>query len=236
MAKTMPRQQPGRSQQDVRTPRELLAAVRALLDIDAFVVDLAATRANTVARKFYGLRANSLLQPWTFDGFGWCNPPFSDLAPWVQKGHEERAKGAQTAMLVPAAVGANWWRDHVHGKAHVLLLNGRVMFVGHAQGYPKDCAVLIYAAGWTPGYRVWSWASPVVDTSDAERALRDVHVARLKGEQEPSRHLLHFDEVTMRVMADGILTPTAQMKAREYVALLDAHTLQEKDETEAISA
>jgi hypothetical protein len=45
MAKTMPRQQPGRSVQDVRTPREFLAATRALLGIEAFAVDLAATRA-----------------------------------------------------------------------------------------------------------------------------------------------------------------------------------------------
>lgn len=158
MAKSMPKQQPGRSQQDVRTPREFLAATRALLGIEAFAVDLAATRENTVAPKFYGVRSNSLVQPWTFDGWGWLNPPFSDLAPWVKKAHEEMIKGARTAMLVPAGVGANWWRDHVHNKAHVLFLNGRIMFVGHHQPYPKDCALLIYAKAWPADYDCWSWS------------------------------------------------------------------------------
>jgi hypothetical protein len=55
----------------------------------------------------------------------------------VKKAHEEMIKGARTAMLVPAGVGANWWRDHVHNKAHVLLLNGRIMFVGHHAAVPE---------------------------------------------------------------------------------------------------
>lgn len=223
MAKTMPAQRPGRSTQEVRTPRVLLRAVRALLGIDAFTVDLAATRENTVARNFYSKQANALRHPWHLGGWNWLNPEFGTIAPWVRKAHEEQALGAKTIVLVPAAVGANWWRDWVHGKAQVLLLNGRITFVGHAQPYPKDCALLVYAADWAPGYRIWSWMAPNV--SDAERALRDLHVSRQIGEQAPSRHLLAIDEVNLRLLAQEIVTPTVQMQAREYVDLLDAGTL-----------
>lgn len=225
MAKTMPAQRPGQSQQNVQTPGRLLRAVRTLLGIDAFTVDLAASAENTVARKFYSQRTNALRQSWALGGWNWLNPPFSRLGPWVKKALLEQAHGARTIMLVPAAAGANWWRDHVHGKAHVLLLNGRITFVGHTKPYVKDCALLIYADGWAPGYAVWSWKVAPPDTREAERALRDLHVERLKGEQEPSRHLLQLDEVSLRVLADGILTPTVQMRAREYVALLEAGTL-----------
>jgi phage N-6-adenine-methyltransferase len=159
MAKTMPRQQPGRSKQDVRTPSDFLAAARSLLGIEAFTVDLAATRENTVAPKFYSVRANALVQPWALGGWNWLNPEYSDIAPWVKKAYEEKLKGAQTAVLIPAGVGANWWRDHVHGRAHVLLLNGRITFVGHHQPYPKDCALLIYAKAWPAEYDCWSWAA-----------------------------------------------------------------------------
>ena len=167
MAKSMPAQQPGKSKQDVRTPVVFLTAVKWRLGIDAFVVDLAASRANTVAKQFYSERSNALVQSWVFDGWGFLNPPFGDLRPWVQKAYEEARKGARTAMLVPAGVGSNWWRDFVHEKARVLLLNGRITFVGHKQPYPKDCALLLFArykAGdlynrdLTPGYDVWTWA------------------------------------------------------------------------------
>lgn len=152
----MPRQRPGRSEQVVCTPVVFLQAVKARLGIDTFAVDLAASKENTVARRFYSKASNALVQPWTFDGFNWLNPPFGDLAPWVQKAYEESRKGARTAMLVPAGVGANWWRDWVHEKASVLFLNGRITFVGHDDAYPKDCALLIYA-GHQPSYEIWSW-------------------------------------------------------------------------------
>lgn len=157
MTKAMPKQKPGRSQQDVRTPGVFLAAVRARLHIDAFTIDLAASRENTVAKKFYSERTNSLIQDWNRGGFNWCNPPFGDIGPWVKKAVDETTRGASTAMLVPASVGSNWWRDFVHEKCRVLLLNGRLTFVGHTQPYPKDCALLLYAPDQIIGYEVWTW-------------------------------------------------------------------------------
>lgn len=167
MAKSMPRQKPGRSKQDVCTPVVFLQAVKARLGIDTFAVDLAATKENTVSRRFCSKASNALMQPsWNFGGWNWLNPPFGGLEPWVQKAYEESRNGARTAMLVPAGVGANWWTDWVDKKAHVLFLNGRLIFVGHTQGYPKDCALLLFAgykAGdlynrdLTPGYECWTW-------------------------------------------------------------------------------
>lgn len=161
MAKSMPRQQPGTSKQDVRTPKIFLAAVRRRLGIDAFAVDLAASRSNTVAPKFYSARTNALVHPWPTDGWNWANPEFSDLRPWAEKAYEESKRGARTAMLVPAAVGANWWSAWVHDKCRVLLLNGRLTFVGHQQPYVKDCALLLFDRELTPGYECWRWAADV---------------------------------------------------------------------------
>lgn len=183
--KVMPKQKPGRSKQDYQTPKVLLDAVRRFLRItDDFWIDLAATKKNRVVRRYYGVHQNALasdvpwtarwfpVDPWdddddcrpaTLDDWAWLNPPFSKIGPWVRKAHEESLRGGRIVMLVPAAVGANWWRDWVHEKAHILLLNGRVTFVGADQGYPKDCAILLYgyrpsdADGWAPWYRVWSW-------------------------------------------------------------------------------
>lgn len=155
-----PTQKPGRSKQDYGTPPEFLAAVKSRLGIDGFAVDLAADRDNSVADEFYTSTNSALLQryDWLFSGWCWCNPPYARIGPWVEKAYVESRRGARVAMLLPAGVGANWWREWVHGKAFVLLLNGRITFVGETAPYPKDCALLLYGPDIAPGYDVWTWA------------------------------------------------------------------------------
>jgi phage N-6-adenine-methyltransferase len=157
----MPRQKPGKSKQDYRTPTELISAVLRLLEIKKFDIDLAADEDNAVAKKFYGIVQNALAQPWRVgDGWNWLNPPFGRLAPWVKRAWEQSQledAPAQTAMLVPASVGSNYWKKYVHRKARVLMLNGRIKFVGAPQGYPKDCCVLLFGPGVHAGYEVWTW-------------------------------------------------------------------------------
>lgn len=154
----MPKQKPGRSVQDYQTPPAFLAAVKHELGIEAFSVDLAADEANSVADWWYDQAQDSLQQPWhKVQGWQWLNPPFGTCRPWVEKAWRESELGAQITMLVPAAVGSNWWRDWVHEKARVLLLNGRLTFVGQPTCYPKDCCLLLYGQNVARGYEVWAW-------------------------------------------------------------------------------
>ena len=61
-------------------------------------------------------------------------------------------------MLVPASVGSNWWQEFVHHKAHVLMLNDRIQFVGAEWVYPKDLGLLLYTPFIRQGsYEGWSW-------------------------------------------------------------------------------
>ena len=148
----------GGSRQDYGTPPEFLDAVKKRLDIDHFEWDLAASEENTVGNHFYSEKDNSLVQDWSACwGWLWLNPPFSNITSWVKKASEESLKGAAIAMLVPASVGSNWWRDHVHNQAHVLFLNGRLTFVGEKDPYPKDCSLLLYTKYSIGGYEVWDW-------------------------------------------------------------------------------
>lgn len=152
-----PMPKPGKSEQTVCTPKILLDAVKGRLGIANFAIDLAADASNAVTTAFYDEAMNSLIQPWTVGGWGWCNPPFAELGPWVSKASLETILGASTAMLVPASVGSNWWADYVHNHAHVLFLNGRVTFVGHTKPYPKDLALLLYSRAVFGGYEIWPW-------------------------------------------------------------------------------
>lgn len=63
------------------------------------------------------------------------------------------------AFLVPAGVGANWYRDFIHRRALVLALNGRLAFMPDKPTwlYPKDCILCLFGPTVTPDFDVWSW-------------------------------------------------------------------------------
>lgn len=154
----MPIQKPGRSKQDYATPPEFIAAVKSLLDISEFCIDLAADESNAQAIHYYTEEDDALVQDWTewaWGGWCWLNPPFANIEPWAKKCKEAAQRGVFIAFLVPAAVGSNWFRDHVDTWAHVLLLNGRISFDGKAP-YPKDCVLCLYGP-MHQGYEVWDW-------------------------------------------------------------------------------
>jgi phage N-6-adenine-methyltransferase len=159
MAK-MPKQKPGRSKQDYATPPEFIAAVEGLLGIVSFAHDFAADRLNSKGHTYWDEAVNSLSinrQGWADvlgRGWGWLNPPFANISPWAQRCAQLAEDGGKVALLVPAAVGANWFQDYVHGKARVYALNGRISFDGK-NPYPKDCILALY--GDEPGFYVWSW-------------------------------------------------------------------------------
>lgn len=158
---TEPIQKPGRSKQDYGTPPAFLAAVKDRLGIFQFDCDLAASKDNAVCPRYLSVMDDALSGiPWNRGpGWNWLNPPFTNLGAWANKADISMTLfGARTAMLVPAAVGANWWRDWVHERASVLFLNGRLTFVGCTDPYPKDCALLLYAPNHDGlNYDVWTW-------------------------------------------------------------------------------
>lgn len=176
---TMPRQKPHRSKQDYATPADFIEAAKLKLGIEAFAFDFAADEGNTKATCFWDVDDNSLaktpeewadrLKAFRDPAWGFLNPPFKDIDPWAQRCWQTKQLGGQVAFLVPASVGANWFKHFVHGKARVLFLNGRLAFIEGQPDelYPKDCILALYSPHCEPGYKVWTW----------RRELRRKHAA-----------------------------------------------------------
>ena len=164
-AKLMPEQKPGRSVQEVGTPRAFLDAVETRFG--ELKWDLAADETNHVTPDWSGpgsrRQPDSLAGAWWAlpAGLLWLNPPYGNIAPWAEKcsgwrfGDYGSSRYQRIAFLVPASVGSNWFADHVDGKALVIFLRPRLTFVGHTQSYPKDLILAIY--GEKPGYECWRW-------------------------------------------------------------------------------
>lgn len=160
------------SKQDYATPLDFIAAVERRFGSITF--DLAAHSENTKAANWYGPggeQLDSFAADWQLPGLLWLNPPFSGIAPWAAKCAREAAVVATIAMLVPASVGSNWFRDHVAPHADVYLLNGRISFDGKNL-FPKDC-LLAHYHGARPTMRIWSWrADEVLEPWDAPKRGR----------------------------------------------------------------
>lgn len=158
---TAPAQRPHRSVQVVVTPRDFVRAVEDRLGW-RFAFDLAATVSNGIAGGCYfgpgsPWGEDALRQPWAERGTCWLNPPFGDIAAFAQKAAAEKDRGARIAMLTPASIGANWFAEHVHGKALVLAVRPRITFVCHDDPYPKDLILSVYAPDVAPGFDLWRW-------------------------------------------------------------------------------
>lgn len=163
----MPRQKRGESKQDYQTPKEFIKNVERVFGVK-FVIDLAAVRENTVARRFISPARDSLKQDWYKEisnaaGAAWLNPPFGDIGPWAKKCNEYLNRCRELDIddlhpiffLTPASVGSNWFQNYVHDNAKVNLLSERIQFVGAKWVYPKDCILSVF--GYAPGYNCLSF-------------------------------------------------------------------------------
>lgn len=181
---TMPPQRPHRSKQTYSTPADFIASAKALLGISAFAFDFAASASNAKATRYWSKRHDALsfsAEEWAAQvptqlDWGWLNPEFTDIRPWAARCAQVRELGRNIAFLVPASVGANWFRDHVAGQAHVKFLNGRLAFIENQPDalYPKDCILALYSPRWQPAYVVWEWRTEVARQRSGESATLEV--------------------------------------------------------------
>lgn len=157
----------GKSEQEVGTPRVFLDAVEERFG--ALDWDLAANASNRVngadglgREDYFGPDhprpeyRDALAIEWDIAGNLWCNPPFSNIAPWAAKCAAARLRLGWTFLLVPASVGSNWYAELVHGKAYVMFLLQRLTFVGSSDPYPRDLLLAAYGYG-VQGSETWRW-------------------------------------------------------------------------------
>lgn len=122
-----------------------------------FTVDVAAAAHNTKLLRFYDRATDGLAQTWAGERV-WCNPPYSSIAPWVEKAWREVA-AELVVMLLPAnRTEQRWWHDLVEpmrdrpGSAlTVEFLPGRLRFlapgqttIGADERPPFGCCLLIW--------------------------------------------------------------------------------------------
>jgi len=100
------------SKDDRRTQPELFARFHSEFN---FTVDAAASQANAQLPRFFDRETDGLIQSWRNERV-WLNPPYSNLADWIAKCHNEFEQGG--AELIVALIPANrteqpFWHTYV---------------------------------------------------------------------------------------------------------------------------
>lgn len=119
---------------DRATPPELFGPLHERF---RFTLDVAAAAHNTKCPRFFTKADDGLSQAWAGERV-WCNPPYSDIAPWVAKAHSEPA--ALVVMILPAnRTEQGWWQRHIEpyrdrgGRLSIEFLPGRIRFIRRGQ-------------------------------------------------------------------------------------------------------
>lgn len=127
-----------------------------------FTIDVAALPHNAKRPCFYSPEENGLERSWAGERV-WCNPPYSDIEPWVKKAYREMDTPHRPARLIVMLLPANrteqgWWqrwvepyRDRPGSCLRVEFLQGRLRFIKHGhdrvepnQRPPFGCCLLIW--------------------------------------------------------------------------------------------
>lgn len=125
-----------------QTPPELFAALNAEFN---FKVDVASSAGNKLCEIYIDEALNALQCDWLPDPdngitewhFCWCNPPYSDIGPWVGKAAEQATKGVGTVMLVMMDQSVGWYKEAIKTCQEVrLIIGGRLSFIDPSTGKP----------------------------------------------------------------------------------------------------
>ncbi len=94
-----------------------------------FRMDVAASHDNTlVDLNYWTAEDDSLNQNWSVLG-NWCNPPYSNITPWVMKAVDEMKQGCLTVMLLPADTSVKWFKLAFDNCTECHLIAGRLAYI-----------------------------------------------------------------------------------------------------------
>lgn len=92
-----------------------------------FTRDVAASEENSLCNECITEEDNAITEAW--GAVNWCNPPYSDITPWVKKAIEQHRHGRTTVMLVPSDTSVKWFKLAYESCNEVRFISGRLSFI-----------------------------------------------------------------------------------------------------------
>ena len=129
---------------------------RRLHDEFDFQHDAAASIDNALVSSFWTKEDNALKQDWFSKKSVWCNPPYSQVASFVEKARSELDRALEMqlkwtcVLLLPSRTDTRWFHNHLYrGQNEIIrgielrFLRGRLKFSGAANSAPFPSLVVV---------------------------------------------------------------------------------------------
>lgn len=100
----------------------------------------------SIARETYTAEDDGLSQNWA--GRVWMNPPYSDVADWMEKAHLEALGGDVECVvtLVPARTSTQWYHNWASEASALCFLEGRLSFGDADNSAPFPSLIAVFGA------------------------------------------------------------------------------------------
>ena len=115
--------------QEWETPPELFNYLDQQFD---FTLDAAATDRTAKCDKYFTPEEDGLKQSWE-DERVFLNPPFSDLAEWLEKVWEERERAEVIAVIMGPSTDTRYWHDYVMKADELWMFKSRPNYIRHGE-------------------------------------------------------------------------------------------------------
>ena len=109
-----------------QTPKEIF---NKLFDEFGFNCDVAASDQNHFCNDWLTEDDDALKFGQSWGGVNWCNPPYSNITPWVEAAILKHKQGMTTVMLVPADTSVKWFKLAYESCNEVRFISGRISFI-----------------------------------------------------------------------------------------------------------
>jgi site-specific DNA-methyltransferase (adenine-specific) len=94
-----------------------------------FTVDVCAEPRTAKCRRFYTEQDDALSFPWSQE-IAFCNPPYSNIGPWMHQALSSILCGTTTVMLLPAnRFAAKYWTEFAYQAAEWRIYEQRIKFI-----------------------------------------------------------------------------------------------------------
>lgn len=107
-----------------QTPKEIFKQLEREFHFSA---DICASSKNHLHQIYYTEEQDALTSNWFASN--WCNPPYSNITPWVKKSIEQHQQGKTIVMLVPADTSVKWFKSAYESCNEVRFISGRISFI-----------------------------------------------------------------------------------------------------------
>ena len=109
-----------------------------------FNLDPCATKNNHKCGKWYSREDDGLSKSW--GGYRvFCNPPYSEIAKWVEKAHDEGCKdNTIVVLLIPSRTDTRYFHNFIYGRAEIRFIKGRLKFGQAKKNAPFPSMVVIF--------------------------------------------------------------------------------------------